>query len=380
MSQDFLNTTTHNIAWIHKRYIADELQLKAPFQRNPVWTAKQKSYLIDTILRGFPIPELYMQEFTDANGNDVYVVVDGQQRIRACEGFIAGEFAINGEDSPEWADMTFNDLSETDKRQIYNYKFVVRVLPDMADKELRSMFQRLNRNVVALNRQELRHATYWGEFITCMESLSNDERWAGMSLFTPNDIRRMLDTEFISELVVAHLHGLQNKKESLDKWYKTYEETFEDRSSVEATCNAVLGEIKALLPDIANTRWRKKSDFYSLFLVLAEQKQRLPWSSDVRAEVSIKLTEFGQAVDRLISDPSQEDTAGEVVKAYVFAVQKAASDLGNRRSRRTALLLALAPHAIPSANASMQQTLKLDENDDVSDSAEADGESESSDE
>lgn len=59
---NFLTNTTHNVAWFMKRYHANELQLKAPFQRNPVWTDKQKSYLIDTMLRGFPIPELYMQE------------------------------------------------------------------------------------------------------------------------------------------------------------------------------------------------------------------------------------------------------------------------------------------------------------------------------
>ena len=61
MTQTFLNTTTHNIAWIQKRYLQEEITLEAPFQRNPVWTIKQKAYLIDTILRGYPIPELCMQ-------------------------------------------------------------------------------------------------------------------------------------------------------------------------------------------------------------------------------------------------------------------------------------------------------------------------------
>lgn len=158
MTQNFLNTTTHNVAWIHKRLVADELQLKAPFQRNPVWTTKQKSFLIDTILRGYPIPELYMQEFTDGDGNDIYVVVDGQQRIRACEEFIHGSFKINRDDTPEWADMKFDDLSEADRKKIYNYNFVVRTLPDLLEQELRSMFGRLNRNTVALKPQELRHA------------------------------------------------------------------------------------------------------------------------------------------------------------------------------------------------------------------------------
>lgn len=116
MDHNFLGTTTHNIAWLYKRYLAEELQLKAPFQRNPVWTDRQKSYLIDTILHGYPIPELYMQEYTDEAGNDVYVIVDGQQRVRACMDFIRGEFSLSEQDSPDWADMAFDDLSSDEKR------------------------------------------------------------------------------------------------------------------------------------------------------------------------------------------------------------------------------------------------------------------------
>jgi uncharacterized protein with ParB-like and HNH nuclease domain len=55
--------------------------MKPPFQRNPVWIHPQKSYLIDSILNGFPIPEIYMQEFVDEGGNERHVIIDGQQRI-----------------------------------------------------------------------------------------------------------------------------------------------------------------------------------------------------------------------------------------------------------------------------------------------------------
>ena len=107
----------------------------------------------------------------------MYVVVDGQQRIRACVEFVAGEFALDQEDSPEWADMTFEDLNEFHKKRIYGYNFVVRTLPEMDHKQLREMFQRLNRNTISLNNQELRHATYWGEFISCVEKIAEDTRW-----------------------------------------------------------------------------------------------------------------------------------------------------------------------------------------------------------
>src|SRR4051812_40825672 len=107
--QNFLNTTTHTISWFIKRNQAEELELTAPFQRNPVWSEKQQSYLIDSILRGFPVPELYMQEFADEKGNERFVVVDGQQRLRACIGFIQDDFGLDPDDSPDFADMKFSD-------------------------------------------------------------------------------------------------------------------------------------------------------------------------------------------------------------------------------------------------------------------------------
>ena len=116
MAESFLNTTTHNVAWFAKRHSAGELQLKAPFQRNPVWTDKQKAFLMDTMLRGYPIPELYIQEYADSGGNDRYTVVDGQQRLRACIEFIDGKFALDPEDSPDFGDMFFKDLSDEQKK------------------------------------------------------------------------------------------------------------------------------------------------------------------------------------------------------------------------------------------------------------------------
>src|SRR5688500_9034026 len=93
----------------------------------------------------------------------------------------------------------------------------------------------------------------------------------------------MLDIEYISELVVAHLHGIQNKKESLDSFYELYEQEFEERRRVEDLFNIVLGELRAILPELNMTRWRKKSDFYTLFLILAGQVEALPFARETRS-------------------------------------------------------------------------------------------------
>ncbi len=355
----FLDTTHRNVIWFKRAMEADELQMKPPFQRNPVWTENQKSYLIDTILRGYPIPEIYIQDIVKADGSQTHVVVDGQQRIRACLEYLEAGFTLDREQSPEYGDASFEDLRDEDKQKIYSYKFVIRLLPDAPETTLREVFQRLNRNNVALNQQELRQATYWGPFIQTMNKLADDEYWAETGIFTPNDVRRMLDVEYISEMAIGIIHGPQNKKQSLDKWYAIYEKEFEQQKQVEAVFAKAIGELQQVLPTINKTRWRKKSDFYTLFLVLAAHSDALPLSSDRRDLASKKLLEFQEQVDKYLkyiaprnmpSDGVEDDGLGaepmeEVAPAalvpgyprevieYAAAVQRAASDLAPRRTR-----------------------------------------------
>lgn len=360
---NYLNTTHLNVLWFKRAFGAEELQMAPPFQRRPVWMPPQKSYLIDTILRGYPIPEIYMRDLIGPDAKQTHIVVDGQQRILTCLEFIEGGFPLDPEQSPDYADLEFDDLGDDEKKRIYEYQFVVRLLPEVPDPVIRDIFQRLNKNNFALNAQELRQATYWGAFIQSMNRLSNKEYWTDLGVFTPNDIRRMLDVEFISELAIGLLHGPQNKKQSLDTWYAVYEKEFEEASHLEMVFDKVLGEMTQLVPNVHRTRWRKKSDFYTFFLVLASHERLLPFSSDHRQLASERLNTFQQQVTEYIreiapkalvgieeadgeeeivslrevpSGPVEAKYSREVVQ-YAAAVQRAASDLANRRIRASQL-------------------------------------------
>lgn len=343
----FLNTTNQTIAWFKKSNESGELEMKPPFQRNPVWTLPQKSYLIDSILNGFPVPEIYMQEYIDETGKERHVVIDGQQRLRACLEFLEGRFAISTDESPSWGGMKFDELSPDEKRRIFGYKFIVRQLPEMSDEDIRGIFQRLNKNVVALNAQELRQATYWGPFLLAMQELANYGYWNTTGIFTPLNTRRMLDIEFVSELAVAILHGHQNKKETLDQYYATYEEEFEQKEELVEKFRRVIYELEYLLPDIKNTRWRKKSDFYSLFLLLSEKAASLPLSTDQRAAARISLDSFAAKVNMAVSG-HDEATLTESERSYVRSI-RASSDIGNRKRRHESLELLLAPVLYPAS-------------------------------
>ncbi|ORC46107.1 hypothetical protein B2G74_27415 [Burkholderia sp. A27] len=334
--QRYLNNTQRTVVWFKKAFESGELVLKAPFQRNPVWSDRQKSSLIDTILLEYPIPELYMQELTEPNGDQKHILVDGQQRIRAVLSYLANELELD-EESPHWAGLVFDDLSADDRKRVFEYNFVIRLLPEMPDEELRAIFQRINRNTVTLNQQELRHATYWGPFIKLMEELTDLEFWANASIFSANDRRRMLDVEFVSELAVALLNGIQNKKKNLEEFYQQYETNFEEKEHVRSIFFKILGEIDALLPNISQTRWKKKSDFYTLFLALAKKENNIPFSSDQRIQLSEILLAFAESVDRAISEEAPTDQIDAEIQTYVRNVERAASDLGSRKARENSL-------------------------------------------
>jgi len=60
------------------------LVVNPEYQRGSVWTLPQKKKLVDSVLRGYPIPLIYLHHIRQAAGKLVserYEVIDGQQRI-----------------------------------------------------------------------------------------------------------------------------------------------------------------------------------------------------------------------------------------------------------------------------------------------------------
>lgn len=73
------DTRTYSIADIEEWNATDLLDLSPEFQRRSVWKQTAKSYLIDTIIRGRPIPKVIFTQRLE-NRRNVRTVVDGQQR------------------------------------------------------------------------------------------------------------------------------------------------------------------------------------------------------------------------------------------------------------------------------------------------------------
>src|SRR3989338_7244026 len=67
------------------------LELSPSFQRRPIWPPAAKSYLIDTVVRGLPIPIIFLRERKSdlSTLEPKREVVDGQQRLRTLISYIA---------------------------------------------------------------------------------------------------------------------------------------------------------------------------------------------------------------------------------------------------------------------------------------------------
>jgi 5-methylcytosine-specific restriction endonuclease McrA len=301
--------TTQRISEIHRWDVDGRLELAPPFQRKPVWSPKSKSYLIDTILNGLPVPEIYLQIRTDKEGNTKYVVVDGQQRIRAILEFLNKEFAVSKEDNKEYGGKEFDQLPDGVKTDFWNYGLVVRELKNVRDKDIREIFQRLNKNVMPLNEQELRHAAYAGKFHNLVYSLVEDEYWRDTKIVNSGEIRRMGDAAFVSELLKALISGLDARNdEVMDRFYQQYDEVFEQEDEVKQKFQRTRNKIDEIFgDDLVSSRWHYKAEYYSLFFALSHLLDEYHLAPEKYAEVKSLLLQFSKEVDSAIL--AKEDMA-----------------------------------------------------------------------
>ena len=180
------HATNHPISWFRKFVSAGSLDLSPVFQRRPVWSDAQSSYLIDSILNDLPIPEIFVRTKTSADGDTTVEVVDGQQRLRSIIKFFNNDLELTGKYvSSKWLGSTWDDLDPSVRKTFWSFKVVVRELETASDTEVRDMFRRLNANQSSLNLQELRHAQYTGEFITTVETIADESWWTVKKIVTP---------------------------------------------------------------------------------------------------------------------------------------------------------------------------------------------------
>ena len=279
--QQLFNTRNYSIRDFEEWNDRGELVLQPKFQRRDVWSDKARSYLMDTIIRGKPIPKIYMRQDVDPKTRRARrEIVDGQQRLHTVLNFLKDAFKISKSHHETLGGKTFSQLDPTTQSDILKYEFVVDLLQDMPDNEVYNVFARINTYSEKLKAQELRNSKWFGDFKSCVYLLAEDFTtfFIGNKVFTEKLVLRMAEAEFISDLLVAMQDGIQaGAKGILDNAYKKYDEEFPSRKTHERRFRETIDIIKGIFgADLAQSEFRAIRLFYPLFCAIHHLKFGLP--------------------------------------------------------------------------------------------------------
>ena len=275
---DFLDMDSNKmvISEFYENDKAGKYDYSAVYQRDKVWSEEKKSFLIDSILKNYPIPPVFLRMKIDPEtGVTKYDVIDGKQRLTTIRDYIDGKISLPddfGDDkigNSELNGTYFSDLDrfEKYKRQLWHYRIPI-IFIETDDTDLvKNVFDRLNRNGEPLVPQELRHAQY-GETLLykTINDLAQDNPWKDM-LNEILEVERMEDKEFISELLFVILEKkiIAYTKESLDDLYKKWANTNLEESKAIFMYN--MDYVKSLNLPYEELKINKVSHLYAVWIL-----------------------------------------------------------------------------------------------------------------
>ncbi|HXW80137.1 MAG TPA: DUF262 domain-containing protein [Acidimicrobiales bacterium] len=158
-------------------WVDGNLSRNPEYQRGDAWSVSQQKLLIDSILRGYPLPRFYFHRLTGLKGLlgaspvERFEIIDGQQRIIAMYEFRNNNwslFDMENEKVPlpksirdlpcPWSGRNFNQLDPAQQEQFLNTDVPVVVIDGVSTAdEIRDLFIRLQAGT-ALTRQQVRDA------------------------------------------------------------------------------------------------------------------------------------------------------------------------------------------------------------------------------
>lgn len=339
-----IQRTTFSVADFLGWMRAKELELSPSFQRRPVWKPKAKSYFIDTITRGLPVPIIFLRERIDIEtARSVREVVDGQQRLRTVISFIEPQllpdfredrdvFFVLPAHNKTLAGKHYGDFPSDIKKRILGYQFSVDTLPrNTDDADVLQIFKRINSTSQSLNYQELRNAEYFGYFAQSVYSVALEQldRWRRWRLFSEDELARMEEVELSSEVYILMVQGIFAKtKSTVDRYYKIYDDEFPQREVCEdrfrRLFDAMEESIGQLIPKLS---LRRKAIFFNLISLFYDLMYDI--GSELRP---LKPRSLPRGLPERIMRLDQRIRTGEVPEAVSEALARRTTHVGSRRT------------------------------------------------
>ena len=148
-----------------ERYKVDHTYQRAP----GVWETWREQYLIDTILRGYSIPLIFIHKRDDAE-----YIIDGQQRLLTIGKFGDDKLELSKRFSSDIIQdndgaRIYSELSDEYQDRFDSYPLAIAYLEDYNDGEIRSTFKRLQSGKPLSPGEKLN--AYPGDIVPSMREL-----------------------------------------------------------------------------------------------------------------------------------------------------------------------------------------------------------------
>lgn len=313
------------------------------FQRGFVWSLRQSSQFVESLLLGLPVPGIFLAQDPET---EKLMVIDGQQRLKTLHFFYSGTFgddARNGGPSrrfalravnPEFEGLEYADLTERDQNRLDNSLLHATIVrqnsPDDGMSSIFHIFHRLNTGGERLTPQEIRQALYRGKLIDSVNELNGNADWRSIY---GNENPRQKDRELIlrfwamyvgSDRYSAPMLGFLNEfaEENRDP---SIEFLFEGRSAFASTVRAFNHALGRNAFRTEGTRQLNAAVFDSMAVGLARRIARQ------KGDVPV-ATEVAKIHDTLLRDEDyRESVAGGTAQSTSVEVRmrKAVEAFGN---------------------------------------------------
>lgn len=296
---------------LKRRYDKGLICLDPDFQRNEVWSTRQKSELIESVVMGIPLPLIYLAETMEGK----LVIVDGRQRLTTFFRYLDNEFSINGlKIMTELNACKFRDLENDAKKSKYSteiedFQLVIQIIKYPTPDRVRfDIFDRVNRGGTPLNNQEMRNALYQGPATRLLNELAASDAFKDATGHSVSPLH-MKDKYIILRALSFYLW----KKDILKK---RNGEKVVYRSDIEEFLGYSMEYLNWVDDD---SREKLKSLFFKVmkrcYDTLGENAFRIPTDSGRRRPVSMTLFESLFYFVTLIEEKQREVPEGAERKA-----------------------------------------------------------------
>lgn len=342
--------TLQTINWLLNLRRFDQLELNPPYQRKSVWSLRERQRFLDTVLRNYPSPAIFLHAALDAEGNPTYNVVDGKQRLTTILDFvdnklrIAKDFGDSRLDNAKWSDL---EGVPSARKVLWNYQLTVEMIDDVQEPLVREIFSRLNRNSRKLEPQEIRHAKFDGWLITYLESQAELELWRTLKLSTRARQKRMTDVQLLSEFAQVIVEGRTAgfNQDDLDQLYADLEdpaESLPDFDTDDFTGRFETASLALLEMDrhnkIVSTVSGSRNHMYSLWAFVALERPDAEAITALAEAYERFIQAFEEVRQKDKDDPARDRSGDDArVLAYAQASTGATTEAPQREARHDAL-------------------------------------------